>query len=348
MKKRLEDFILKVFDLHPLFLFVVNFIFFILIISFISPSLSQDPDYILRLNIRSLRELYINNLSFINSPFLYLIFSLIFSLIFYFGNIFLSWIGIPLFYITYLFLEISKNFALVFTKIGSLQFLNLPLSEHKGFSIFLSQIPHTLFLSFGYFLSLVGGLIVLTTFSVFIYRLLKNRFPKIKPMTTKIIVFVLIIIIPHLLILYYILSNLFKDITLLSLRGPIYLLLLVYFVSIGNHFFSLIGNELKKYKDLTPREYLIENLKNATFLIPYGVVLVVIGIILENTISIRVLMPLLDKIKISGLSLNILNITTSILYALSIILPFWYIFYRSRRWAKAILSKRKEVKKRKR
>jgi len=141
----------------------------------------------LRLNLRTLRELHINNFSFIKSPLIYLIFSIIFASLFYVGNIFLSWIGIPLFFIIYFFLELTENFTLVFTKIGSQSFLNLPLSEHKGFSVFLSQIPHTLFLSFGYFISLVGGLIVLLSFTTFVYRVFKNRFPKIKPLNAKLL-----------------------------------------------------------------------------------------------------------------------------------------------------------------
>ncbi|MGB9749590.1 MAG: hypothetical protein ACPLWB_01930 [Caldisericia bacterium] len=347
MRKKLKDFILKVYELHPNFLFIVNFIFFILIIAFVSPSLTSDPDYILRLNLRSLRELYINSFGFIKSPFIYLIFSLIFGSLFYLGNIFLSWIGIPLFYVIYFFLELTENFTLVFTKIGTQSFLNLPLTEHKGFSIFLSQIPHTLFLSFGYFLSLVAGLIILLSFSTFIYRILKNRFPKIKPLTAKIIVFIVIIIIPHLLVLYFISKPLLNDIKLFSLRGPVYLLLLVYFFSIGNHFFSLVSSEIKKYKDLKPREYLVENLKNAIYLVPFGLILVIIGIILENTLSVRVLMPLFNKINVQGLTLNILNIITAILYAASVIVPFWFVFFKSKKWSKVILSTKKESKKKK-
>jgi hypothetical protein len=347
MRKKLNDFILKVYELHPNFLFVVNFMFFILIMAFVSPSLSSDPDYILRLNLKTLRELYVNSFAFIKSPFIYTIFSLIFGALFYLGNIFLSWIGIPLFYIIYFFLELAENFTLVFTKVGTQSFLNLPLTEHKGFSVFLSQIPHTLFLSFGFFISLVAGLIVLLSFSTFIYRIFKGRFPKTKPMTAKIIVFIIIIIVPHLLILYFISKPLLNDIKLISLRIPLYLLLLVYFFSIGNHFFSLIGNEIKKYKDLKPREYLVENLKNAIFLLPFGLILVIIGIILENTISVRFLMPLFNKINVQGLTLNILNIITSILYAASVIVPFWFVFYKAKKWSKAILSIKKEAKKKK-
>lgn len=347
MRKKLMDFILKVYELHPNFLFVVNFMFFILIISFVTPSLSSDPGYILRLNLRSLRELYINSFAFLKSPFLYTIFSIIFGTIFYVGNIFLSWIGIPLFYILYFFLEVTKNFAFIFTKTGKTQFLNLQVAEYKGFAVFLSQIPHTLFLTFGYFLSLVAGLIILLSFSVFIYRILKNRFPNIKPTTLKILTFIVIILIPHLIVLYFVLKPLFNDIKLLALRGPIYLLLLVYFFSIGNHFFSLIGSEIKKYRDLKPREYLVENLKNAIYLVPFGLILIIIGIILENTISIRLLMPLFNKINVQGLTLNILNIVSAILYAASVIVPFWFVFYRAKKWSKVILSSKKEVKKKK-
>lgn len=348
MKKNLEAFILKVYELHPNFLFTVNFMFFILIIAFISPSLSSDPDYILRLNLKSLRELYVNSFAFIKSPIIYLIFSLIFGVLFYLGNIFLSWIGIPLFYIIYFFLELTENFTLVFTKIGAQSFLNLPVSEHKGYSIFLSQIPHTLFLSFGYFISIAIGLIVLLSFLTFIYRIFKGKFPKMKPLTAKIIVFTFILIIPHLLILFYILRPLLNDIKLLSLRGPLYLILLVYFFSIGNHFFSLVGNEVKKYKDLKPIDYLVENLKNVFFFIPFGLILIIIGIILENTLSIRVLMTLFNKINVSSLTRNIFNIISAILYASSVIIPFWFVFYRSKKWSKVILSSKKETKRRKR
>lgn len=347
MKKKLESFILKVFELHPNFLFTVNFMFFILIVAFISPSLSSDPDYILRLNLKSLRELYVNSFTFVKSPFIYLIFSLIFSVLFYLGNIFLSWVGIPLFYIIYFFLELTENFTLVFTKIGTQSFLNLPLSEHKGFSIFLSQIPHTLFLSFGFFISIAIGLIILLSFLTFIYRILKGRFPKMKSVTARIIVFFIVLIIPHILILFYISRTLLNDIKLLSLRGPLYLILLVYFFSIGNHFFSLVGNEVKKYKDLKPIDYLVENLKNVFFFIPFGLILIIIGIILENTLSIRMLMPLINRINVSGLTLNILNIISAILYASSVIVPFWFVFYRSKKWSKAILSSKKEVRRRK-
>ena len=347
MRKKLNDFILKVYELHPNFLFIVNFMFFILIVAFIAPSLTSDPDYILRLNLRTLRELHINNFSFIKSPFIYLIFSIIFASLFYVGNIFLSWIGIPLFFIIYFFLELTENFTLVFTKIGSQSFLNLPLSEHKGFSVFLSQIPHTLFLSFGYFISLVGGLIVLLSFTTFVYRLFKNRFPKMKPLNAKIIVFIVIIIIPHILVLYFILKPLLNSIKLLSLTGPLYIILIVYFFSIGNHFFSLVGSEIKKFKDYKAKDYLVENLKNATYLIPFGLILVIIGIILENTLSVRVLMPLLNKINVTGIALNILNIVTAILYGASVIVPFWYVFYKSKKWSKVILSSKKEAKKKK-
>jgi uncharacterized BrkB/YihY/UPF0761 family membrane protein len=225
--------------------------------------------------------------------------------------------------------------------------LNIPKGEYKGFALFLSSLPHTLLSSFGFFLSLALGLGILLSFTVFVYRILKDKFPKVKPITLKIITFSIFNLLPHLILLYFIVRPIYNEVKLFSFRGPLLILIVVYLFSIGNHFFSLIQNELKVYKDKKPQDYFVSKLNEV---IPYsilGVVLIVVGIILENTFDFRVLLPILNKINFSQNITRVLNILTGAIYIAAIIIPFWYVFFRSKKWAKVILSKRKEVKKKK-
>ncbi|MBC7194954.1 MAG: hypothetical protein H5U37_04790 [Caldisericia bacterium] len=169
MKKRIEEFILKVNRDSHNFLFVVNFIIFMLVISFVAPTLNPNFDLFLNLN---LKNLYQNFLSQVSSPLLFFILSLIIGIIFYFGNIFLSWVGFPLIFLVFLLIEFINYLSFIFLRTGSISILNLPKSEYKGFALFLSSIPHTLLNSFGFFLSLALGLTILLSFTTFIYRVL--------------------------------------------------------------------------------------------------------------------------------------------------------------------------------
>ncbi|MDI6861406.1 MAG: hypothetical protein QMD25_05270 [Caldisericia bacterium] len=344
MKKRIEEFILKVSKDSHNFLFVVNLIIFLLIISFITPTLNPNFDLFLNLN---LKNLYQNFLTQISSPILYLILSILIGVIFYFGNIFLSWLGFPLIFLVFLLIEYINFLSFIFLRSGSISLLNIPKGEYKGFALFLSSLPHTLLSSFGFFLSLALGLGILLSFTVFVYRILKDKFPKVKPITLKIITFSIFNLLPHLILLYFIVRPIYNEVKLFSFRGPLLILIVVYLFSIGNHFFSLIQNELKVYKDKKPQDYFVSKLNEV---IPYsilGVVLIVVGIILENTFDFRVLLPILNKINFSQNITRVLNILTGAIYIAAIIIPFWYVFFRSKKWAKVILSKRKEVKKKK-
>ncbi|MBC7194557.1 MAG: hypothetical protein H5U37_02760, partial [Caldisericia bacterium] len=216
-----------------------------------------------------------------------------------------------------------------------------------GFALFLSSIPHTLLNSFGFFISLAIGLTILLSFTTFIYRVLKDRFPKVKPLTLKIIVFSVFNILPNLILLYFFVRPIYNEVKLFSFRGPLLLLIVVYLFSIGNHLFSLITNELKVYKDMKPSSYFVTKINETIPYSIYGLVLILIGIILEHTIDLRLLLPLLNKINLSQTPLRILNVISGIIYIGAIIIPFWYVFYKSKKWAKAILSKKKEVKKKK-
>ncbi len=348
MKKHIEDFILKVYSLHPHFLFVVNFIIFLLLIAFLVPSLNQNPEFILRLKTLSLTQTYLNKFAFLKNPLVYLVFSLVFGALIFLGNIFLSWIGIPLFYISYFFVESMKRFTYLFTGRGTLIALNLPEKTVKGFSVYFSTFPANIFEAFGYFVSLAAGLFVLVYFGVFMYRTIREKFPKIKALWGKITTFVVFILIPHLIILFFILREVFKDMKIISLRGPFLAVILVYLVSVGAHFFSFVGAEVKKGKDKKPSEFLSEGLTVGLFFLPIGLSSLLLGIILKNTLSFRVLLPLFEKINPSSSTLFVLNIVGVIVYALSIMLPFWYVFYSAKRWSKRILNERKISKKKRR
>jgi len=289
MKKRIEEFILKVNRDSHNFLFVVNLIIFILVIAFVAPTLNSNFDLFLNLN---LKNLYQNFLSQVNSPFLYLILSLLIGIIFYFGNIFLSWLGFPLIFLIFLFIEYINYLSFIFLRIGTISVLNLPKSEYKGFSLFLSSLPHTLLLSFGFFLSLSLGLSIFLSFTTFIYRVLKDRFPKIKPLTLKILTFSIFTLLPNLLLLYFIFRPIYNEVKLFSFRGPILLLVIVYLFSIGNHLFSLITNELKVYKDLKPSTYFVSKINETLPFSIYGVILIIVGILLENSLDFRILLPI--------------------------------------------------------
>ncbi|MCX8095176.1 MAG: hypothetical protein N3D74_03175 [Caldisericia bacterium] len=344
MKKRLEEFILKVNRDSHNFLFVVNFIIFLLVISFIAPTLNPNLDLFLNLN---LKNLYQNFLSQITSPILYLIFSLLIGVIFYFGNIFLSWIGFPLIFLVFLLIEYINYLSFIFLRTGTISVLNIPKGEYKGFALFLSSIPHTLLVSFGFFLSLALGLTILLSFTTFIYRILKDKFPKLKPLTLKIITFIIFNLLPNLILLFFIVRPIYNEVKLFSFRGPLLIVVIVYLFSIGNHFFSLITNELKVYKDIRPTQYFVSKINETIPYSLYGLILILIGIILEHTVDLRFLLPILNKINISQTPLRVLNIITGALYISAIIIPFWYVFFKSKKWAKSILSKRKEVKKKK-
>ncbi|MCD6168030.1 MAG: hypothetical protein J7J33_01835 [Caldisericia bacterium] len=348
MKKHIEDFILKVYSLHPHFLFVVNFMIFLLLVAFLTPSVNQSPEFILRLKTLSLTQTYLNKFAFLKNPVVYLIFSIVFGALVFLGNIFLSWVGIPLFYISYFFIENMKRFTYLFTGRGTLTALNLPEKTVKGFSVYFSTFPANIFEAFGYFISLAAGLFVLIYFSVFMYRIIREKFPKIKALWGKIVTFVVFILIPHLIILFFILREVFKDIKVFSLRVPFLVVILVYLVSVGSHFFSLVGREVKKGKDKKPSEFLSEGLTTGLSFIPIGLTSLIIGIILKNTLSFRILLPLFEKINPSSSTLLVLNIIGVIVYALSIMLPFWYVFYNAKRWSKKILNERKISKKKRR
>lgn len=344
MKKRIEEFILKVSRDSHNFLFVVNLIIFMLVISFIAPTLNPNFDLFLNLN---LKNLYQNFLSQISSPILYLLLSLLVGIIFYFGNIFLSWLGFPLIFLVFLLIEFINFLSFIFLRTGAIKILNMPKGEYKGFALFLSSLPHTLLTSFGFFLSLALGLTILLSFTTFIYRILKDRFPKVKPLTLKIITFSIFNLLPHLVLLYFFVRPIYNEVKLFSFRGPLLILIVVYLFSIGNHFFSLITNELKTYKDMKPTQYFVSKINETLPYSIYGLIMILIGIILENTLDFKVLLPLLNKINLSQTPLRILNIIFGAVYIAAIIIPFWFVFFRSKKWAKNILSKRKEVKKKK-
>ncbi len=344
MKKRIEGFILKVNRDSHNFLFVVNFIIFMLVVSFVAPTLNPNFDLFLNLN---LKNLYQNFLSQVSSPLLFFILSLIIGIIFYFGNIFLSWLGFPLIFLVFLLNEYINYLSFVFLKLGSISILNLPKSEYKGFALFLSSIPHTLFNSFGFFLSLALGLTIFLSFTTFIYRILKDRFPKVKPLILKIIVFSIFNLLPNFILLYFFIRPIYNEVKLFSYRGPLLLLIIVYLFSIGNHFFSLVTNELKVYKDMKPSYYFVTKINETLPYSIYGLFLILIGIIIEHFIDFKLLLPLLNKINLSQTYLRILNVISGIIYIGAIIIPFWYVFFKSKKWAKAILSKKKEVKKKK-
>lgn len=344
MKKRIEEFILKVSRDSHNFLFVVNLIIFMLVISFIAPTLNPNFDLFLNLN---LKNLYQNFLSQINSPILYLLLSLLVGIIFYLGNIFLSWLGFPLIFLVFLMIEFINFLSFIFLRTGALALLNRPKGEYKGFALFLSSLPHTVLSSFGFFLSLALGLTILLSFTTFIYRILKDKFPKIKPITLRIITFNIFNLLPHLILLYFFVRPIYNQIKLFSFRGPLIILVVVYLFSIGNHFFSLVSNELKTYKDMKPTQYFVSKINETLPYSIYGLILVLLGIILEHTLDFRILLPLLNKINLSQTPLRILNIISGAIYIAAVIIPFWFVFYRSKKWTKAILSKRKEVKKKK-
>lgn len=345
MRKHIEDFILKVYSLHPHFLFVVNFIIFLLLIAFLVPSLNPNPEFILRLKTLSLTQTYLNKFAFLKSPFMYLIFSVVFGVLVFLGNMFLSWVGIPLFFISYLFIENMKRFTYLFTGRGTLIALNLPEKTVKGFSVYFSTFFSNIFESFGYFISLAAGLFILVYFGVFIYRIIREKFPKIKALWGKIITFTVFILIPHLVILFFILREFFKDMKILSLRGPFLAVILVYLVSAGAHFFSFVGREVKRGKDRKPSEFLSEGLTVGLFFLPVGLMSLILGIVLKNTLSFRVLLPLFEKMNPPSSTLTVLNIVGVVLYVASIIIPFWYVFYNAKRWSKRILNERKVSKK---
>lgn len=344
MKKRIEEFILKVSRDSHNFLFVVNLIIFMLVVSFIAPTLNPNFDLFLNLN---LKNLYKNFLTQISSHILYLVLSLLIGIIFYFGNIFLSWLGFPLIYLVFLLIEFINFLSFIFLRTGAITLLNMPKGEYKGFALFLSSIPHTLLTSFGFFLSLALGLTILLSFTTFIYRILKDRFPKVKPLTLKIITFSIFNLLPNLVLLYFFVRPIFNEVKLFSFRGPLLILIVVYLFSIGNHFFSLITNELKTYKDMKPTQYFVSKINETLPYSIYGLILILIGIILEHTLDFRVLLPLLNKINLTQTPLRILNIIFGAVYIAAVIIPFWFVFFRSKKWAKNILSKRKEVKKKK-
>lgn len=344
MKKRIEEFILKVSRDSHNFLYVVNLIIFMLVVSFVAPTLNPNFDLFLNLN---LKNLYKNFLTQISSHILYLVLSLLIGIIFYFGNIFLSWLGFPLIYLVFLLIEFINFLSFIFLRTGAITLLNMPKGEYKGFAIFLSSIPHTLLTSFGFFLSLALGLTILLSFTTFIYRILKDRFPKVKPLTLKIITFSIFNLLPHLVLLYFFVRPIFNEVKLFSFRGPLLILIVVYLFSIGNHFFSLITNELKTYKNMKPTQYFVSKINETLPYSIYGLILILIGIILEHTLDFRVLLPLLNKINLTKIPLRILNIIFGAVYIAAVIIPFWFVFFRSKKWAKNILSKRKEVKKKK-
>ncbi len=344
MKKRIEEFILKVSRDSHNFLFVVNLIIFMLVVSFIAPTLNPNFDLFLNLN---LKNLYQNFLAQISSPILYLVLSILIGIIFYFGNILLSWLGFPLIFLVFLIIEFINFLSFIFLRTGAITLLNMPKGEYKGFALFLSSLPHTLLTSFGFFLSLALGLAILLSFTTFIYRILKDRFPKVKPLTLKIITFSIFNLLPHLVLLYFFVRPIFNEVKLFSFRGPLLILIVVYLFSIGNHFFSLITNELKTYKDIKPTKYFVSKINETLPYSIYGLTLILIGIILEHTLDFRVLLPLLNKINLSQTPLRILNIIFGAVYIAAVIIPFWFVFLRSKKWAKNILSKRKEVKKKK-
>jgi hypothetical protein len=344
MKKRLEELILKINRDSHNFLFIVNFIIFMLIISFIAPTLNPNFDLFLNLNLKNLYQFF---LSQIKSPFLFFLLSLVVGVIFYFGNIFLSWVGFPLIFFSFLLIEYINYLSFIFLRTGSISILNLPKSEYKGFALFLSSIPHTLLNSFGFFLSLALGLTILLSFTTFIYRILKDKFPKIKTLTLKIIVFVIFNLLPNFILLYFFIRPIYNEVKLFSFRGPLLILIAVYLFSIGNHFFSLVTNELKIYKDLKPSSYFVSKINETLPYSIYGFILILIGIILEHFFDFRVLLPILNKINLPQTPLRIVNVISGIIYIAAVIIPFWYVFFKSKKWAKYILSKKKETKKKK-
>ena len=344
MRKRIEDFILKISKESYNFLFVINLVIFLIIISFIAPTLNPNFDLFLNLN---LKNLYQSFLSQISSSILFLILSLLIGAIFYFGNIFLSWLGFPLIFIIFLLIEYINFLSFIFLKTGSISLLNIPKGEYKGFALFISSLPHTIFTSFGFFLSIALGLEILLSFNVYLYRLLKDKFPKIKPLILKIITFSIFNLLPHLILLAFIVRPIYNEVKLFSFRGPLLIVILVYLFSIGNHFFSLIQNELKVYKDKKPQDYFVSKLNDVIPYSIFGAILILIGILLENTLDFRLILPILNRLNFNQIITRALNIITGALYIAAIIVPFWYVFFRSKKWAKLLISKRKEVKKKK-